>query len=51
MEYMDKSITMIHEALKNKEVTVADLVKESLAKSHLVNESCNAFVTILDDSK
>lgn len=51
MEYMDKSITKIHEALKSNEVTVADLVKESLAKSHLVNESCNAFVTILDDAK
>ena len=27
--YMEKSITEIHEALKNKEVTVSELIKEN----------------------
>ena len=49
--YMDKSIEQIHEALKNKEVTVQELIKESLKKSHEVEEKYNAFVTILDDAK
>ena len=51
MSYMDKSISKIHEALKNNEVTVNDLIKESLEKSHKLQEKCNAFVTILDDIK
>ena len=51
MEYMNKSITEIHEALKNGEVTSEELVKESLDKSHKVQEEYNAFVTILDDAK
>ena len=51
MEYMNKSIEEIHEALKNNEVTSKDLVKESLEKSHKLQEECNAFVTILDDAK
>lgn len=49
--YMDKSIEQIHEALKNKEVTVQELIKESLKKSHEVEGKYNAFVTILDDAK
>ncbi len=49
--YMDKSIEQIHEALKNKEVTVQELIEESLKKSHEVEEKYNAFVTILDDAK
>lgn len=49
--YMDKSIEQIHEALKNKEVTVQELIKESLKKSHEVEEKYNAFVTILDEAK
>lgn len=51
MSYMDKSIEEIHEALKNGEVTSGELIKESLEKSHKVQEECNAFVTILDDAK
>ena len=51
MTYMDKSIEEIHEALINKKVTSEELVKESLNKSHEVQEKCNAFVTILDDAK
>ncbi|MBR2707903.1 MAG: Asp-tRNA(Asn)/Glu-tRNA(Gln) amidotransferase subunit GatA [Bacilli bacterium] len=51
MSYMDKSIEEIHEALKNGEVTSGELIKESLEKSHKVQEECNAFVTILDDVK
>ena len=51
MSYMDKSIEEIHEALKNGEVTSGELIKESLEKSHKIQEECNAFVTILDDVK
>lgn len=51
MKYMNKSITELHEMLKNKEVTSDELVKESLYLSHEVQEKCNAFVTILDDTK
>ena len=51
MEYMDKSIEQIHEALKNGEVTSDELVKESLAKAHEIQDKCNAFVTILDSAK
>lgn len=51
MKYMEKSIEEIHEALIKKEVTVRELIDESLQKSHEIQESCNAFVTILDDAK
>ena len=51
MEYMSKSIEEIHEALVNKEVTSEELIKESLTKSHELQEKCNAFVTIIDDVK
>ena len=51
MSYMDKSLKEIHEALVNKEVTSAELIKESLEKSHKLQDKCNAFVTILDDAK
>ena len=51
MSYMDKSLKEIHEALVKKEVTSSELIKESLEKSHEVQEKCNAFVTILDDAK
>lgn len=48
---LDKSITEIHEALKNKKITSKDLIQESLEKSHEVQNKYNAFVTILDDAK
>ena len=51
MSYMDKSLKEIHEALKSNEVTSEELIKESLAKSHEIEDKCNAFVTILDDAK
>ena len=51
MEYMSKTITELHEMLKNGEVTSKDLIKESLEKTHKLQEECNAFVTILDDAK
>ena len=51
MTYMDKSIEEIHKALKEGQVTSEELIKESLEKSHKLQESCNAFVTILDDAK
>ena len=51
MEYMNKSITELHELLKNNEVTSQELIEESLKKSHEIQEKYNAFVTILDDAK
>ena len=51
MKYMDKSIEELHELLKSGKVTSDELVKESLERSHEVQEKCNAFVTILDDAK
>lgn len=48
---MDKSILELHEDLVNGRVTSDELVKESLKKSHEIQEECNAFVTILDDAK
>ena len=51
MTYMDKSIEELHELLVSGKVISDELVKESLKKSHEVQERCNAFVTILDDVK
>ena len=51
MKYMDKSIEELHELLKSGKVTSDELVKESLERSHKIQEKCNAFVTILDDTK
>ena len=51
MTYMDKSIEEIHDLLTNGKVTSEELIKESLEKSHIIQEKCNAFVTILDEAK
>ena len=51
MSYMDKSIEELHELLVSGKVTSDELVKESLEKSHEVQDKYNAFVTILDDAK
>ena len=51
MTYMNKGIKEIHEALQSGKVTSSELIKESLEKSHQIQEKCNAFVTILDDAK
>ena len=51
MEYMSKTIKEIHDDLVSGKVTSEDLIKESLEKSHTVQDKCNAFVTILDDAK
>lgn len=50
-DYMNLSIEELHQALKNNEVTSNDLIKESLQKSHQLQDKCNAFVTILDDAQ
>lgn len=50
MKYMDKSIEELHELLKSGSVTSEELVKESLERSHEIQEEYNAFVTILDDA-
>ena len=49
--YMNKSIKEIHECLKNKGVTSEELIKESLQKSHELQNIYNPFVTIIDDAK
>ena len=49
--YMTKSLKELHDLLKKGEVTSEELVKESLAKSHEIQDKYNAFVTILDDAK
>ena len=49
--YMEKTIKELHEDLVNGKVTSKELIKESLEKSHEVNEKYNAFVTIMDDAK
>ncbi len=51
MTYMSKGIKEIHEALQSGKVTSSELIKESLEKSHQIQEKYNAFVTILDDAK
>ncbi len=51
MSYIEKSIKELHEDLKSGKVTSEELIKESLAKAHEVQEKCNAFVTIIDDAK
>lgn len=51
MKNMFKSIEELHDDLKNGRVTSSDLIKESLSRSHKLQEDCNAFVTILDDAK
>ena len=48
---LEKGLVELHEDLVNKKVTSDELVKESLKKSHELQEKCNAFVTILDDAK
>lgn len=47
---MDKSIKELHELLKSGQITSEDLVKESLKKSHEIEDKYNAFVTICDDA-
>ncbi len=51
MSYMDKSILEIHVALKKGDVTSADLIKESLEKTHALQQECNAFVSVIEDAK
>ena len=51
MAYMNKTIEELHDLLIKGEVTSAELVKEAIEKSHVINEKYNAFVTILDDAQ
>ena len=48
---MNYGIVKLHEMLKNNEITVEELVNDSLKKAHELQEKCNAFVTIMDDAK
>lgn len=49
--YMEKTIKELHEDLVSGKVTSEELIKESLEKSHILQEKCNPFVTILDEAK
>ena len=51
MSYMEKSIVELHELLKEGKVTQEELIKESIKKSHEVQDKYNAFITIIDDAK
>lgn len=51
MSYMEKGIKELHEDLISGKVTSEELVKESLKRSHEIQDECNAFVTIIDDAK
>lgn len=51
MEYMSKTLVELHNDLKSGNVSSEELVAEALKKSHLLQERCNAFVTILDDAR
>ena len=46
-----KSIEELHSDLLSGRVNSSDLVKESLERSHKLQEDCNAFVTIIDDAE
>ena len=51
MKYTEKSIVELHGLLKSGELTPADLLAESLEKIHVLQDKCNAFVTIIDDAE
>lgn len=46
-----KSIEELHNDLVSGKVNSSDLIKESLERSHKVQEECNAFVTIMDNAE
>ena len=48
MHYLDKTIIEIHNALLNKEITIRELVEESLRRAK--NNSYNACEIILEES-
>ena len=43
---LEKSITELHELLKEGKITSEELVEESLKKSHEIKNKYNAFVTM-----
>ena len=45
------SIEELHQKLINKEISVEDLVNESIKLSKKLQESCNAFDVIIDNPK
>ena len=51
MSYLDKDLMTIHEALTKKEVTVKELIKESLEKIEKYNHDVNAFNLVLKDAQ
>ncbi len=51
MKYMDKSIEELHKMLKNNEVSCEELIEESKRLAHVIQDKCNAFITINDEVK
>lgn len=49
--YMEKGIKELHEDLKSGKITSKELISESIKKATNLQQECNAFVTILNDSK
>ena len=43
-------IEKLHDMLKSGKITSEEIVKESIKKSHEIQEKCNAFVTIMDNA-
>ena len=50
MHYLDLGLKEIHQALLNHQVSVEDLVKESLNRAKNLQTKSNAFVTLLEES-
>ena len=48
---LSDGIIDLHNKLKNGEIKESELIKESLKKCHEVQDTTNAFVTIIDDAK
>lgn len=47
----NETIEKLHQLLKENKITPTDLVNDSIKKAKLIQEKCNAFVTILDKPK
>ena len=46
-----KNISELHDELVNGKINSNDLIRESLERSHKLQNECNAFVSIIDDAK
>lgn len=48
---LNKTIEELHECLINNRITSKELINESVEKCKKIQDNCNAFVTILDNTK